>query len=535
MFCKLIAFCQTTKRDPTEKVFRSLHAQIALEDDRLEPRLPSSAPPCGVEGGTSPGQHRDRLPAACFHLNLNQPRRKFAAAAQLGGISICNSPPLSGTHHHREPTIHEPSTFVNGTSEYPLSRPSTTSTGKGVSGVASVPDMRYTVTLGGWQLRTDEARHQHVKFSLSTTVYFSSSGATSAAHGSAYRGLNETDVADDSCVTERERGGSWDPGRTGDGINGPSQQARCLTYVTERRYSEFETLAQVLQRHCRGAIVPPIPPKNFSFNFDPSDSLARQGRERSLELQLFLSDLITHPVLRHSYALQAFLLSSSTGQRAAMELFTQVLDADGRLVQQQRRTRSGGGSVDGTVGGAGAGAVEGTAGGAGVGESLFGQGLSAAGAAWAGSGMARLLSDSASAMTSGAQQLVEQARSSGYLSALWEGASRAVAPVLALQQPSELPPLTAPVALPADAFRPAGVRGSHAALGEASEAEAPPQQLLLAVARSSQWLGGVSLLGRRTAALLTAELSTTEELSEIGLSCKLVSTVHRQAGGSAFT
>ena len=73
-------------------------------------------------------------------------------------------------------------------------------------------------------------------------------------------------------------------------------------FAVERRYSEFDELREILQRNFLGYVIPPLPPKKVISNL--STELIKK---RKIGLELFLNDLLMHPVLKHSEFLLKFL------------------------------------------------------------------------------------------------------------------------------------------------------------------------------------------------------------------------------------
>ena len=107
---------------------------------------------------------------------------------------------------------------------------------------------------------------------------------------------------------------------------------------SHRRYSDFELLVSVLRRLYRGVILPPLPQKNWATQLQqhtqPSKLLAAQ---RQAELQLFLSALLVHPVLRHSFEVILFLRASLAGLNSFRHTFSLLaFDSQGRVVAHHR-------------------------------------------------------------------------------------------------------------------------------------------------------------------------------------------------------
>jgi hypothetical protein len=115
-------------------------------------------------------------------------------------------------------------------------------------------------------------------------------------------------------------------------------QTRVEDQESQRRYSDFEVLVCVLQRLYKGIILPPLPPKTWLTQLQqqtlPSQLFAVQ---RQAELQLFLSAMLAHPVMRHSFELVMFLRTSRVGLnsfRLTFPLFT--FDSNGGVIFNYR-------------------------------------------------------------------------------------------------------------------------------------------------------------------------------------------------------
>jgi hypothetical protein len=139
----------------------------------------------------------------------------------------------------------------------------------------------YVVEVTGWQLYGEEYQNQHVKFKIISTSQLFSESET------------HTNTAQEKTIVER-------------------------------RYSDFESFASILHRNYRGLVIPPLPPKNWSV-FSASD--ITRINQRKHEFQMFLEDLVTHPVLKFCYELRAFLEASSSGYKAFVELYSHVVDS----------------------------------------------------------------------------------------------------------------------------------------------------------------------------------------------------------------
>jgi hypothetical protein len=147
----------------------------------------------------------------------------------------------------------------------------------------------FKVTLAEWMFSGDDFQNQHVKFIIETTATL----------------FNDSEVPKGSESSSKG-----------------NEQPPVEKYSVERRYSEFEAFALILQKNYKSVVVPPLPLKNWGF-LSLSDSVANQ---RAREFQMFLNDLTTHPVLKYSYELKSFLQSSTQGYKSFVELYTHVND-----------------------------------------------------------------------------------------------------------------------------------------------------------------------------------------------------------------
>lgn len=140
------------------------------------------------------------------------------------------------------------------------------------------------VTLAEWIFSGEEFQNQHFKFRIETT-----STPVKVKDGTA------TEGPDYSLPTEK--------------------------YSVERRYSEFEAFSTILQKNYKSIVIPPLPLKTWSFLSPQSEATAHQ---RAVEFQMFLNDLTSHPILRYSYELKAFLQTSSQGYKSFVELYSHI-------------------------------------------------------------------------------------------------------------------------------------------------------------------------------------------------------------------
>lgn len=131
----------------------------------------------------------------------------------------------------------------------------------------------YKVEIKGWQFYGDDFQSQHAKFQLIVNSIL----------------YNETSM-NISQLHEK--------------------------FHVERRYSEFETFASILQHNYPGNVIPPLPSKNWKFTQNESNI-----NQRAQEFQMFLDYIISHPILMFSYELQMFLEASTSGMKACHELY----------------------------------------------------------------------------------------------------------------------------------------------------------------------------------------------------------------------
>jgi hypothetical protein len=151
----------------------------------------------------------------------------------------------------------------------------------------------FQTTVGPWLLVGEGFQDQHVKFRITTLSTLN----------------NESEIpsntAGDTDKADRKGGGKV-----------------YEKFIVERRYSEFETLAGILQKNHKYVVVPPLPVKNWAL-LAPTEALANQ---RAIEFQMFLNDLASHPVLKYSFELKAFLECSAQGFKAFVDLYSHIQD-----------------------------------------------------------------------------------------------------------------------------------------------------------------------------------------------------------------
>eukprot|EP01035_Chromulina_nebulosa_P021823 gene21823-28241_t len=167
----------------------------------------------------------------------------------------------------------------------------------------------YIIEVSGWQVCGEEdsfSARQHVKFKLTSTANIVCS-------------IPELDS---------------------DTLR-PSGQPLTEKYMVERRYSDFEALVIIMQKYHKGCVIPPIPEKQWGHNFLTTPlSAASEAmiKQRALELQLFLNDLMQHPMLRYAFELQVFLESSVAGFKSFVEMHKTMLDESGVAINTKKST-----------------------------------------------------------------------------------------------------------------------------------------------------------------------------------------------------
>lgn len=85
-----------------------------------------------------------------------------------------------------------------------------------------------------------------------------------------------------------------------DPLGGPYPAGAQVTVL--RRFTQFEWLHQVLNRHFSALLIPPLPEKQYSGRF-ASDFI----ETRRADLEMWMSRLVRHPVLRYSEPIRFFL------------------------------------------------------------------------------------------------------------------------------------------------------------------------------------------------------------------------------------
>jgi len=91
-------------------------------------------------------------------------------------------------------------------------------------------------------------------------------------------------------------------------------------YTVERRYSDFLALRQEMLRDFTGYVIPPIPIKKLTGNTD-----SELIQERKAELQMFLNDVLKHPLLGNYELFLKFISSSSKDWEERAKLIGKVI------------------------------------------------------------------------------------------------------------------------------------------------------------------------------------------------------------------
>lgn len=159
---------------------------------------------------------------------------------------------------------------------------------------------RYSVKIIGWQVYGEDFQNQHVKFKINSTVNL----------------VNRTHIKIDTTAI----------GNGNKSDNDKEQDVFCV----ERRYSEFESFANILHKNFKGIVTPPLPLKNIKY-ISQNDEVMNQ---RAIQLQMFLDYLSSHPDLKLSYELSVFLEAPSPGLKNFIDLYANV--EGGQLVFHKR-------------------------------------------------------------------------------------------------------------------------------------------------------------------------------------------------------
>ena len=185
-----------------------------------------------------------------------------------------------------------------------------------------------------WQYNEDDIQNHHVKFKIHTKATLRSSLSIGGGGGGGGNAHIDGAVTNSSSVAKSSSSSSSNVKNRRDRrrnsaiatpIEGSSNNVKVddsrEEYVVERRYSEFESFAQILQKNYQCIVIPPLPLKSFSFLSSIPELVAQQ---RAYEFQKFLNDLTVHPILRNSFELYVFLECSSLGFKSFLELYSHM-------------------------------------------------------------------------------------------------------------------------------------------------------------------------------------------------------------------
>jgi len=183
----------------------------------------------------------------------------------------------------------------------------------------------FSIELSGWQLCGDDqgfsSTRQHVKFKLVSTAQLVCSAVSESTVDSSLKS-SPTSLKSSLSSTSMNHA-----------ISGSFPLAE--KNVVERRYSDFVALVDIMHKNHKGCVIPPIPSKQWSHNFltAPLNPIAVASiRQRMKELQLFLADLLQHPMLKYSFELQVFLESSAAGFKSFVEMHHTMLGEEGEVI-----------------------------------------------------------------------------------------------------------------------------------------------------------------------------------------------------------
>lgn len=91
-------------------------------------------------------------------------------------------------------------------------------------------------------------------------------------------------------------------------------------FSVDRRYSDFLALRQEMIKDYPGYVIPPLPAKKLSGNTDPEFIL-----ERKYELQMFLNDVLRHPLLKNYDLFLKFISLSNKDWEDRVKLFGKIV------------------------------------------------------------------------------------------------------------------------------------------------------------------------------------------------------------------
>lgn len=319
----------------------------------------------------------------------------------------------------------------------------------------------FKVHVSGWQVYGDDYSNQHTKYRI-------------ASHCALHQALPflipaKAEEINASTAPDRKRR------EEEEGVS-----LTALTTIVERRYSEFEAFDQILVKCFRGYIIPPLPVKNYTTS-NTSEFLLKQ---RSIEFQMFLHHLTRHPQLSKSYEVMSFLTSSTNGFKAFVDVYNHRFrhhQFDNSI--QSDVTTSTASSSSAT---------------------------SSSSSSSQSNGMTKLLQDSTSLLTNGANSLLSSAKSLDFVSSLWGHVSKTVSSIAAPIIGSNSNPL---------------IPSHHVAYQHLLH-NTPEDALLFT--KTSQQLEHVTAIARAYDKLQHAEEGRMQELSKLAGAFKATSELESQ-------
>ena len=186
----------------------------------------------------------------------------------------------------------------------------------------------YDVQLKNWYVAGDDFHSQHVKFRLETlsTTYNNSELPTNSNEeiGSSNGNSQHTSRSNSNNTSKKD---TTNNNNTTNTTNNTTSNSCSTTtpnttikakYNVERRYSEFEIFTTILQKNYKNIIIPPLPIKNWNI----LSSKEEISIQRSIEFQLYLNNLITHPIIKYTFELKIFLQCSIQGLKSFFDLYS---------------------------------------------------------------------------------------------------------------------------------------------------------------------------------------------------------------------
>lgn len=226
--------------------------------------------------------------------------------------------------------------------------------------------IHFSSNLLGWQVYGEDFSHQHVKYRISSRCAL-------------FQSLPFQVVADQLslqhiALSDSSSNGSQDSrGSLGDDS---------FTILVERRYSEFEAFCHIMLKFYKGFVIPPLPMKSWTS----SNTAERLLKQRSIEFQMFLDDLTSHPQLQRSFELICFLICSTNGFKSFVDLYHHIIDLNAAAAMASNPQSNG--SVK--------------------------------------NGMAKMFQDSTTLLANGANSLITTAKSLEFVNSLWGNITKTV-------------------------------------------------------------------------------------------------------------